>query len=102
MRNLFSSPSPDDPVPVANPASGWNGLSGRAKLGIVGGVAVAAIAAVMWPGFNTKPAPAQPAVAEQHQPARITDYEAPPPVTDVAARVTGGPAATIATRTRPV
>jgi len=102
MRNLFSSPSPDDPVPVANPASGWNGLSGRAKLGIVGGVAVAAIAAVMWPGFNTRPAPAQPAQADQHPAARISEYEPPPPVTDVAARVMGGPPAPIVTRTRPV
>ncbi|HME26508.1 MAG TPA: TrbI/VirB10 family protein [Acetobacteraceae bacterium] len=102
MRSLFSSPSPDDPVPVANPASGgWNGLSGRAKLGIAGGVAVAAMTAVMWPGFNSKPAPAQPTMADQHPAARISDYEAPPPVADVAARVMGDPPAAYATRHRP-
>jgi len=104
LRNLFSSPSPDDPVPVPTTASsGWNGLSGHAKLGILGGVAFAAIAAVMWPGFNSKPAPAQPTVADQHPAARISEYEAPPPVANVAARMMGGDAAPQpVTRVRPL
>jgi type IV secretion system protein VirB10 len=102
MRSLFSGPSADEPVSGAAPTNGgWNGLSGRSKLGILGAVSIAAITAVMWPGFNTRPSqPTGP--QDQHPPARISDYEPPPPVQDVAARVMNDAPVAPARRGRPV
>ena len=88
MRGLFTGGSADDPVVTAAPsAGGWNGLSGSAKMGIVGGVAVAAIAAIMWPSWNTAPPPPPPQTAVQHPAAPIREYEAAPAVQDVVDRV---------------
>src|SRR4051812_23814837 len=129
MRSLFSSaPADPNPVPVAEVAGGgWNGLSGRTKMGILGGGAIAAITAVMWPGFHLHPPPTetrppqqhpppavlgpalnphppktQPGPANQHPPARISDYDSPPPVQDVVARVMNDRPATRVVRGRPV
>jgi type IV secretion system protein VirB10 len=102
MRSFFSS-SPDDPVAVSGAPGGWAGLSGWNKLAIVSGVAVAALGVVMWPNFGSNPASKKPVPAEQHPPAQISDYQAPPPVQDVAARVMGGgPAAPQGMLQRPV
>jgi type IV secretion system protein VirB10 len=102
MRSFFSGPSPDEPVVTPTDPGGWNGLSGRTKLGIMGGVVIAAMAAIMWPSWNTKPTQPQTGLPDQHAAARISDYDSPPPVQDVAARVTGAPPAGPAVRTRPV
>ena len=52
------------------------GLSGRAKLGIMAGVAAAAIVAVMWPNLTSKPGQSPPGQPNQHTPAPISDYKA--------------------------
>jgi type IV secretion system protein VirB10 len=102
MKSLFDRSAPN-PVPVGEAAGGgWNGLNGRTKMGILGGIAVAAITAVMWPGFNTHPPQTQSAAPDQHPPARISDYDSPPPVEDVAARVMNDAPAAPARRGRPV
>lgn len=92
MRGFFSSQSANDPALVApsQDSGGWAGLSGRSKMLILGGVASAALAAILWPSWNTNSPPAQTGLPNNHTSAPITDYQAPPPVTDVAARVTGG------------
>lgn len=92
MRGIFSDQPPADvPPPAVQPSGGgWNGLSGRAKLGILGGVAIAAMAAIMWPSMGTHPQAAK-AMPNEHVAAPISDYQAPPPVQDVAARVMGSP-----------
>jgi hypothetical protein len=107
MRGFFSSqPAADDPPPATAtmPADGggWAGLSGRAKLGIMAGVAAAAIVAVLWPNLTSKPGQPPSGLPNQHAPAPISDYQAPPPVEDVANRVTGNPPPRTVTRTRPM
>jgi type IV secretory pathway VirB10-like protein len=107
MRGFFSSqPAADDPPPAAAamPADGggWAGLSGRAKLGIMAGVAAAAIVAMMWPNLTSKPSQQPSGLPNQHAPAPISDYQAPPPVEEVAARVTGNTPPRTVTRTRPM
>lgn len=95
MRGFFSSQPANDPLPAgpSQDGGGWAGLSGRTKFLILGGVASAALAAILWPSWNASPPPTQTGLPNNHAAAAISDYQAPPPVTDVAARLGGGDSA---------
>ena len=91
MKSLFKpAPAVDEAVPpVAAPKKGWTGLSAGGKLGVVGGISALAVGAVILPtGGRQAPAPTAP--AEQHQPARISEYQAPPVAADVVPAAFGG------------
>lgn len=89
MRNIFSAPGPGASTSADLTPGGWNGLSGSKKLAIVAAVAVTGVGFVMWPSLSSSPAPAKPVTADQHPAARISEYQEPAAVTDVASRVMG-------------
>jgi type IV secretory pathway VirB10-like protein len=104
MRAFFGGQPANNPAPVEAAAGGggWAALSGRNKLLILGGVASAALVAMLWPSWTAKPPPAQTGLPNNHTAAPISDYQAPPPVQDVAARVTGDTPPAPVIRMRPM
>jgi type IV secretion system protein VirB10 len=105
VRNFFSPP--DDPVVSTaggGALGGWAGLSGAKKLAIVAAVAAAGLGVVMWPTLSPSGAPVKPVLADQHQAAPISDFQAAPPpaVQNVVARVMNDPPPPGATPARPV
>jgi hypothetical protein len=92
MRSLLGRPADPTtvpPPPMAAPAapSGWDGFKGRTKLLLLGTGAAVVVGFVMFPGMGKKPAVVQQQ-PEQHPPARISEYDAPPtPAPDLLTRV---------------
>lgn len=100
MRSLLGRPADPasvPPPPMATPASpsGWDALRGRTKLLLLGSGAAIVIGFVMFPGMGRKPVAVvqQP---EQHPPARIAEYDAPPaPAPDLITRISSNTGAMV-------
>lgn len=89
MKSLFDRNAPQ-PVAPATPTTpkGWAGLSGGMKIGLLGLGALGIVVGVVLPGFGKRQTAPVATAQDQHQQGRIVDYDAPPPVQDVVARVT--------------
>ena len=94
MRSVFSQADngapPAAPSTVSASGTGWNALSGKAKIALVGGAVAAIFAVVVVPGLGPHKHAVPAQQVEAHPPASINAY-APPMAQNVVSRVTGAP-----------